>query len=356
MDYSHEELVLSNDGSNTYNRSSSPQLLKLCESLKKRYSTTQCVVTTSGMNAISAVINGILRHHPTDKFNIIHADELYCDTPRLLSDFKQQFPNQITSVMSIDVTKTTMIQNIFEKQFPNENNILFIESCSNPNGYIFDFDIIPNLRTASKLLYVIVDNTWLTEVIFNPFAYSADFVVCSLTKYYSGGMCLGGAILGTHKLIMTNVFNWMRINGIHVSPFNCDLIDKNMLNMKDRITLSSELTSKVINKIIVHPKIKSLQHPILSNHPCKDLAVKYFNKSIISSVFTFSVETSRNNIVRILKKCTILDYKTSFGAKMSKIDPFPYKDGNLVVIRLSIGYDDEEDRIIKGIYEILNNI
>jgi hypothetical protein len=29
--------------------------------------------------------------------------------------------------------------------------MLFFESCSNPNGYVFDFDLIPQLKKINKI-------------------------------------------------------------------------------------------------------------------------------------------------------------------------------------------------------------
>ena len=40
-----------------------------------------------------------------------------------------------------------------------------------------------------------VDNTWLTSSVFNPFDFDIDIVVTSLSKYYSAGSCIGGAII-----------------------------------------------------------------------------------------------------------------------------------------------------------------
>jgi cystathionine beta-lyase/cystathionine gamma-synthase len=42
---------------------------------------------------------------------------------------------------------------------------------------------------------VIVDNTWLTGVIFNPLKHHADVSLASLTKYYGAGTAIAGAIV-----------------------------------------------------------------------------------------------------------------------------------------------------------------
>ena len=66
--------------------------------------------------------------------------------------------------------------------------VLFVESCSNPNGHLFNFDQLAALKKKVPRLTVCVDNTWLTSALLNPFQWpEVDYVVCSLTKYYGAG-------------------------------------------------------------------------------------------------------------------------------------------------------------------------
>ena len=85
---------------------------------------------------------------------------------------------------------------------------------------MMDFSICTDLRKLCKTIYIIVDNTWLIHPVFNPLMVGVDFVVISLTKYYSGGTAICGAILGNDLNIMHHVEDYQRFNGIHVSPVN----------------------------------------------------------------------------------------------------------------------------------------
>ena len=120
------------------------------------------------------------------------------------------------------------------------------------------------------MLYVIVDNTWLTDVIFNLFKFDADFVILSLTKYYSAGTAIGGAILSNHEDQIKSIIDWARINSNHVSSYNC--------NLRERIIRSSSLTTKVIKFMTLHPKIYNVIHSLIDNHVSNSLAKKYFEK------------------------------------------------------------------------------
>ncbi|ARF12460.1 cystathionine beta-lyase/cystathionine gamma-synthase [Klosneuvirus KNV1] len=359
-----EDLVISTMKNRShYNRTSHPQIQKLGELLMKNYNVKFCHVTSSGMNAISTLFHSIFIHHKFANFNIIYGNELYCDTPRLFEYFKEVYGMNIDEFM---ITSDNLVE-LFETDYKAQNNILYIESCSNPSGYIFDFSMIDKLRSLSNILYVIVDNTWLTEVIFNPFEHGCDFTVTSLTKYYGGGVAIGGAILSNNEPIMTSVMKWSKVNGQHVSPYNCELIYNNILTMKDRIANSSSLTTKVIEYLKSKPKISNMSHPLLANHVSYNLAIKYFKTindvNLGPSVLTFMVKTKKNNIIKFFKNNTILDFKTSFGSQLSRIDSYPgtyynndHPEIKYTVLRLALGYNDTYERVVEGLDELFMQI
>jgi len=312
------------------------------------------------MGAISATIHGILSKLGFNKpITIVYSQETYCDTPRLFKYLANLHPS--IQLVSIDVRESKAIVDLFEKDMQGKNVILFFESCSNPNGYIFDFSILPRLRAACQCLFTVVDNTWLTEVVFNPLQASehVDIVLFSMTKYYSAGVAIGGAIVGNHK-VMNDIGNWVRFNGQHTSPHNCKLTAENLPSMKDRITRSSLLTQQVVAYMAEQPKVVSVSHPSTQDHPSHKLALSYFNKennvTLYPSVFTFKVKASKSKVLKVFKKAYTIEHKTSFGAGMSRTDPWPERDGDLMVCRMAIGFEDNFERITKGIDEIIHNL
>ena len=81
---------------------------------------------------------------------------------------------------------------------------------------------------------------------------------------------------------------------------------------------------------------------------------KYFNQNLLPSVFLITIKCKSKVVTKKLKKCTIFDYKTSFGYKHSRFDPFCFNIEELTYVRISIGYDDGIDIIINGINELLD--
>lgn len=75
----------------------------------------------------------------------------------------------------------------------NKIDLFLFEACSNPSGLFFNFNILKKFPSHTK---VVCDNTWLSPALFNPIKQGADVIVESMTKYISGGTCIGGLIIG----------------------------------------------------------------------------------------------------------------------------------------------------------------
>jgi len=295
------------------------------------------------MSAISAVLSSLILSG--EYTNIIYGSELYCDTPSLIAYIGQNMYKH-----QIDVTNTNCILELFNTKVKNKSNILFLESCSNPNGYVFDFNLIKSLRELSQKLCVIIDNTWLTDLIFNPFNYGADIVVVSLTKYYSGGNAIAGAIIGNNLYQFREYTNH---HGLHVSPYNIEIIISNISLMEARFKKSSELTLKILTEL---SNSYNITHPYLPKHVSNHFVNKYFNKNYCPCVFTFKVNMVKEKSLDILKHFLKIEHKTSFGGATTRTDPWPKRlDNNTTSLcRIAIGYSEEYQQVFPKIKELLD--
>jgi cystathionine beta-lyase/cystathionine gamma-synthase len=210
-------------------------------------------------------------------------------------------------------------------------------------------------KKVSKLLYVIVDNTWLTDAIFQPFDIpEVDFVINSLTKYYSGGACIAGVVLGRAHNVMNKVTNWSARNGNHVSPHNCELVVQKLPQLDERIAITSALTLRIIDYLKTKEIVTNISHPVCENHPSHQLAKKYFKQELVPSTFSISIGRKFDFVYKAVKKATILECKTSFGSRMSRTNIWSNQEAGTdsTIVRLSIGYEDNYDRIVSGLDEI----
>jgi cystathionine beta-lyase/cystathionine gamma-synthase len=289
---------------NYYSRTYGKEVVELIELLKKRYSAQDADIFCSGMSAISTVLHALLQRKPNSV--ILYSSELYCDTTRLIKKLPEIYRQ--CQVKVFDILHQP------ESIATNKPTILFVESASNPNSILFNF----NLLKPHPNLTVVVDNTWLTSVHCNPLEKGADVVVNSLSKYYSGGSAIAGAVINNRQDIMDDINVWKRFNGIHNSPYDTQVIINSLKTMDHRIAVSSALTKEVVSML---PK----------------LDIKYLEGC---SVFTFRVKTSKSRALKFLRQSKII-FKTSFGGHETRIDPFPKRDGDYVICRVACGYGGE---------------
>lgn len=347
-----EDDVISYDeyGKSIYCRQYSNSSEQLSFELSKKYNCKNCILATSGMAAITGCLSGIIDWKSKDcqPYNFIYGNELYSDDQNVFDILASR--HSLTK-NTIDVRYPDTIINTFSS-LNNGRNILFIESCTNPNGHLFDFSIIPTLRSLSQSLVVVVDNTWLTSEVFNPFEYGADFVVLSLSKYYSAGQVICGAIMQSKNYendeTIYSIYDWYEFIGQHVSPARCRVILNALNTMEERISRSYNLTKKIVNTLI--------SRGIIVSYP----KVKTFKK-YGPSILTFSIVRSLDFKPRKpVKAFSFIKYETSYGSKKSRICPWSIViEPNIghgtmtITYRLALGYEDTYDNVMSDLNTLL---
>jgi cystathionine beta-lyase/cystathionine gamma-synthase len=320
------------------------------ESLKSKigslYNNPNVILTNSGLHSNYIATTTIVSKY--NDINIIYGNELYHETFELIKHYED---NKNINLYKLN----NNILELFTFNLYNQNNILFIESCSNPNGNIFDFSLIQQLRELSLNLYIICDNTWLSSSIFNPFDYDIDIVTISLSKFYSGGTAICGACLFKNNEDYLIVDKFVKITGIHISPLQINIIDQQIDYLEQRIKNSSDLTYQVLDYLLQFPQIV-INHPLLKTHNSCNLIKKYFKNNLIPSIFTIGFIITKDNLLEITNKLSILSVETSFGSNLTKIDDYIYEIGEYSFIRLAIGYDDNIEGIKNGLNELIQNI
>ena len=359
-----EKWVIDKENDNKYSRGYHTKVRELNETITRMYEETfnapvklNTIITTSGMHAITVAVDSALSQF--ESCNLLFGNELYCDSMSSLKSLSG------VDLFPIDVTDMTMVANLFDR-LKGQNIVLFLESCSNPSGNIFDFRMIPQLRSLAKSLLVIVDNTWLTHVIFNPFDYDVDVVVTSLTKYYSAGTIIGGAVLGRqhHQELFKKAYSLMR--WVHISGYDCEVISENLRSMNMRITTSSDFTIALLSELQSwkDEKLSKVTHPFLEGHPSYDLAKLFFKTTsagehLYPSCFTFNLSgPSMTKFRKVMKANSALDYITSFGCPLSRVDPYPQRDktDNSIRVRFAVGFRDNIRRVLTGLTDIFEQL
>jgi cystathionine beta-lyase/cystathionine gamma-synthase len=307
------------DSNGEYGRHSHDYQAVLETAIGKLYGQTAVQVAPSGMSAISCVLHSFLNEFPNGE--IWYCDELYYETTLLIESLKCE-KHKCRDLDEIDAE--------------GKNILIFFESCSNPHGRIPNYKCIEQIREKNDYVVFVIDNTWLTSVIFNPFDekhaedFDVDIVVVSLTKYYSGGSAIGGAIISDSCGLFINITDFYILNGIHISPYDCKVILDNMSTMRKRIQNASLMTYMLIDKL--EKMGVKVYHPLVDN---KEFVDKYCYSTDVPSVLYFKTEYKNR---KDLLKSTPIHEKTSYGGKDNRIE-LNY-EGNDIYVRLSVGYND----------------
>jgi cystathionine beta-lyase/cystathionine gamma-synthase len=374
LEIKNQNMVINyaDDNEPYYCRSTSYQNERLRTLLTTCYAGAFCILVPSGTAAITTVLEScgakFVKLNPAKKIrtNVVILDEMYSDTPRLCRKFAVRRHNTVVKVL--DPLDSEGIITTFNT-CKNDSNILLIESCTNPRGKIFDPELLKQIKVIAPNTMIIVDNTWLSHIVYNPLTISSvDFVVLSLTKYYSAATVIGGAIISNFNALVTfdDLVEWTKYFGYHMSPYTANVIFNNISSdcenpnnnkMKERLTSSFNKTCAIMNYVEKNcPDLVDIKYPLNPNHPSYNIATKYFNTNSGPSVITFHTFASVKKVKSILNKLTIIKPITSYGHPFTTlcnyISSSRYDDKQVAKLRIAIGYEDDLEKIIEGINEL----
>lgn len=359
-----------------------------------------CKIFSSGTNAIfSLFLNCSIEKTQFKKFKqhvFIIGNELYSGTKKVtrhITDLR----NKGVIFEEVDIKNFDSILKIFAK-YDNEITLCFFESCTNPSGDVIDFDRLNELKILNKDLVICIDNTWCSAFGLNPFfsndtcsvfglnpifpkkdreKSSVTLVLESVTKYLSGGKCIGGFICGENK-IMKDLSKLISSMGIFVGADHCELFLQGILTLKERMIKTSKiaefvaefLEDKAWYDLIQCPnQIKDFFYPTFVSHRNYQINSKYlllhpgiiwFSFPLVCKICILRTNLIKTEIakyiVEYLKDSDILKFETSYGASYSKIDPWFKVDieqngiqkptSILLWLRLSIGYETNPDSLV----------
>jgi O-succinylhomoserine sulfhydrylase len=97
--------------------------------------------------------------------------------------------------------------------------------------------------------------------------------VHSATKYLDGqGRCIGGAVVGSEKLVGTEVYGVLRTAGPSMSPFNAWVFLKGLETLDLRMRAHSESALHLAQWLEHQPAVERVYYTGLASHPQFELA------------------------------------------------------------------------------------
>ncbi len=330
---------------NIYSRFTNPTVRTFEERLAVMEKGERCIATSSGMSAILSTVLGLLKAGD----HIVSSRSIFGTTVGLFSNILPKYGINTDFVNLIDYES-------WQNAITPQTKILFLETPSNPLTEIVDIKRIADIARENKLL-LIVDNCFCTPSLQLPLTLGADIVIHSATKYLDGqGRCVGGAIVGTEKILSNEIYTFLRTAGTTMSPFNAWVFLKGLETLSIRMRAHSENALKIAEWLENQKSVEKVFYPGLKSHPQHDLAKK--QQYGFGGVVSFEVKGDKLRAWKLIDSIDIFSITANLGDTKSTIThPATTTHHRLTenqqkeagihsnLIRLSVGLEDVTDLI-----------
>lgn len=370
-----------------YSRISNPTVSALEEKISELEGGVGALAVASGQ---SATLTAILNICASGE-HVLASSNIYGGTYTLLSNTLKKLGIDSTFVdPNLDVEELV-------KYVEPRTKAIFAESISNPSPKVLDFKKFSDL--ANKVdLPLIIDNTFATPYLCNPFEHGANIIVHSATKYLDGhATSIGGLIvdggnynwdkgkfkeltepdLAYHGIQYVKEFKekayitkarvqLLRDIGNCISPFNAFLINLGTETLHLRMKQHSENALALAEYLEKHPKIDWVIYPGLESSKDYKLSKEYLPIGS-SGILAFGIKGGREEAKEFIKNIKLANLVVHLGdARTSVLHPATTTHRQLSdkelklagigadMIRVSVGIENIED-ILEDFHIALGN-
>lgn len=221
------------------------------------------IAVSSGMGAVNTIYFGLLNAGD----HIVSSDAVYGPARVVMETHWSRFGVDSTYV------NTSNIEEIKKAIKPN-TKVLYIETPANPTIAITDLKAASDIAHEHNLV-VVVDNTFCSPYLQNPFDFGADIVFHSVTKFLNGHADIVAGIVIAKTEEMYKKLRSIMINlGCNIDPHQAYFIIRGLKTLAIRIDRAQENAKKIAEFLEKHPKVEWVMYPGLKSHPQYELAKK----------------------------------------------------------------------------------
>ncbi len=297
---------------------------------------------SSGMAAISTTLLCLL----DSSRRVIIPLESYGATIQLVDDLRK---------FNVSVVKVWPSTEAIADAIKGDKDVVFVETMTNPMLRVIDVrEVAKACRERGATL--IVDNTFVTPVLYNPLPDGADVVVHSVTKYISGhNDVVGGAVISRREII-DQLWDWRRKLGTIMSPFDAYMCIRGVKTLEVRFERQSRSALEIAEFLHDHPKVEEVHYPGLKDSPYHDVACRLFKRRMFGAVVSFKIKGGINEVEKLMRSLRIirptpslggveslLTYPITSAARGIPVDSLKELGITESLLRLSVGLEDVED-------------
>lgn len=313
------------------------------------------LMTSSGMAAIATLLMSLTGQGD----HILTQENLYGGSTELLEKVIKKVGATITYGNMYDLTE---LESTLSK---HDITLMYLESPANPTLDCLDLKGISILAKKYGVITVI-DNTFCTPYLQQPFAYNIDYIVHSTTKYLNGhGNSISGIIIGKDQSKFDDIWKMLKLVGTNSNPFDAWLLNNGIKTLALRMNKHSYNAMKVAEFLDAHRSVDYVNYLGLPSHKHHTIAKNQMRDfgGMLSFVLTGGYDAA-TAFMDHLQFCTIaptlgdVDTLVVHPASMSHMNiPREVRERNGILdglVRISVGIEDIED-IISDIKQALGD-
>lgn len=247
---------------NIYSRYSNPNSSEFIEKVCQMEGAEDGFAFASGMAAVFSTFAALLDSGD----HILSARSIFGSTHSLFTNFFPRW-NIDHSYFKFDALDR------IEKLITPRTKLIYAESPTNPGVDILDLEALGAIAKKHKLIFV-VDNCFATPYLQCPIQFGADLVIHSGTKLMDGqGRVMAGITVGKKGLV-DKIYQFSRITGPALSPFNAWVLSKSLETLAVRVDRHCTNAMQLAEFLEGHAKVNWVKYPFLKSHPNHGLAKK----------------------------------------------------------------------------------
>lgn len=328
-----------------YGRKSTPNRDSVQKTIAALEGGVDAILTNCGMSAIHLLSVALLS--PDDL--VIAPYDCYGGSYRLFNSlsqkgyFKAKFINQADD----EAVKQALAL---------QPKLILIETPNNPLLRVVDIKKIADLAHQTGAL-VLVDNTFMTPILQQPFTLGADIIIHSCTKFLNGHSdLLAGVLVFKDQQLADDVLWWSNNIGTANSSFDTYLLQRGLRTLAVRVLAQQESAMKIVDFLSQHPKIATVHHPSLTSTLGHDIAKK--QQKGYGSLLSFELKGGAEKTPIFVEKLKIFTLAQSLGGTESLIShPTTMTHAGISaqarqaagisdqLLRISVGLEDVNDLI-----------
>ncbi|SEA85541.1 Cystathionine beta-lyase/cystathionine gamma-synthase [Thalassobacillus cyri] len=232
-----------------YTRNGNPNTDELGYSVAQLEGAPAGMASSSGMSAILCGILAVVGHGD----HIVAAEDTYGGTYQLLTQELQTFGIEVTLASFDNLGEV-------EDAIQENTKLLYSESVSNPFLRVENINALVEMAERHQLM-TMIDNTFATPYLLQPYEEGVDLVVHSATKYIGGHSDVSAGVLVGREKLIEKANGKMVALGANLSPFEAWLGQRGLKTLALRMRQQSENADYVAESLRNHTDIKHVYYP-----------------------------------------------------------------------------------------------